>query len=52
MMKRNARSGVVPIMFLTVTTLALCEGCTPIDCGELGTFVREMLLKTAAALLL
>ncbi len=52
MMKRNARSSVVPIMFLTVMTLALCQGCTPIDSGELGTFVRDMLLNTTAALLL
>ena len=52
MIKGNERSKVAQIMFLAVMALAQCQGCTPIDNGELATFAREMLLSAAAAFLL
>ena len=52
MTKRDSRSGVVVLGVLTVMELGLCGGCTPIDTGDLGTFVRDLLLNALAALLL
>ena len=51
-MNKNPRINVVSVTFLTVVTLTLCGGCTPIDNGEIETFVREMLRSAAAAFLL
>ncbi len=52
MMNKNTRNNVVPVALLTVVTLMLSGGCTPIGNGEFERFAREMLLSAAAAFLL
>ena len=51
-MTKSPRSNVVLVALLTVMTMALCGGCTPVGGGVLETFVRETLLSAAAAFLL
>ncbi len=52
MTSKNPRNHVISGMFLAVMTVALCQGCAPIDSGTLSTFARDMLLNAAAAFLL
>lgn len=52
MTKRDSRAGAVALGTLMVMGLTLCGGCAPIDNGVLETFVRDLLLNAAAALLL
>ena len=52
MTKRDSRAGPVALGALMAMGLILCGGCAPIDNGVLETFVRDLLLNAAAALLL
>ena len=52
MTKRDSRGRAVALGALMMMSLALCGGCAPIDNGVLDTFVRDLLLNAAAALLL
>ena len=44
-------SNFVTLAAMTAATLAFCGGCTPIDGGELGTFLTETMRNAAAAFL-
>lgn len=50
-MRKRPQNNGVTIALLGVIAMALLGGCTPIDTGEVETFVRELLLNTMAAFL-
>ncbi|MCO6438601.1 MAG: hypothetical protein J5J06_16030 [Phycisphaerae bacterium] len=52
MTHKNPQYKVVAFTMLTVMSLTLCGGCTPLSGGEIETFLRDLLLNAAAAFLL
>ena len=52
MTKRESRASAVALGALMAMGLTLCGGCAPIESGEIETFLGDLLLNAAAALLL
>ena len=52
MTKKHPQRSIRVLTTYAAINLVLSGGCVPVDGAELGTFVRSLLLKVTAALLL